>query len=237
MKNTNKFLRKIQPSGGIRSLSILAGLLVLAGVGPVLAAPVCGDGGVTVLAFRTQAAHAPTADAAPTMLSLKIDRPSRPDLADKLALYQIGCKAMTPLLSALHHDAAPQVVGVYRKLGSEVHADAPATTGAGMRTFELIVLSDATPGHDADYNKWYDTEHVHDVLIVPGFETAQRFVLISNQTPKSYRLPRYAIRFVFQSADLQATAADIKHRLVTGVTRGSPYYEMATSVTRYYAEN
>ena len=40
----------------------------------------------------------------------------------------------------------------------------------------LIVMSDAVDGHDGEYNDWYDRVHLPDVLDVPGFVAARRFV-------------------------------------------------------------
>jgi hypothetical protein len=40
----------------------------------------------------------------------------------------------------------------------------------------LEVTSRAVPGRDADYNEWYDTTHVVDVLGLPGFNACQRYV-------------------------------------------------------------
>ncbi len=40
----------------------------------------------------------------------------------------------------------------------------------------LIVQSDAAEGRDAAFNAWYDEVHLPDVLSVPGFVAAQRFV-------------------------------------------------------------
>lgn len=40
----------------------------------------------------------------------------------------------------------------------------------------LQVSSRAQPGRDAEYNEWYDSTHVVDVLAVPGFKACQRYV-------------------------------------------------------------
>ncbi len=40
----------------------------------------------------------------------------------------------------------------------------------------LEVSSRAQPGRDAEYNEWYETTHVVDVLNVPGFNACQRYV-------------------------------------------------------------
>ena len=39
----------------------------------------------------------------------------------------------------------------------------------------LLALMDIEPGHEADFNRVYDTEHVPERLAVPGFRTARRF--------------------------------------------------------------
>ena len=40
----------------------------------------------------------------------------------------------------------------------------------------LLVSSDALEGQEKDYHRWYDDVHLPDVLEVPGFVRAQRFV-------------------------------------------------------------
>jgi hypothetical protein len=100
--------------------------------------------------------------------------------------------------------------------------------------FSLVVLSNPTTGQDAAFNDWYNHQHVEDVLRVPGFQTAQRFKLIEDETPQVFALPRYAVQFIFKSYDLEATMAEVRHRLQTGVTRSSPAFDMKSSITRYY---
>jgi len=68
---------------------------------------------------------------------------------------------------------------------------------------------------------------------VPGFTSAQRLKLIGH-SPAIPELPRYAVNFEIDSADLQATIADVKQRLKSGVTRSSPSFDVASSVNRYY---
>jgi hypothetical protein len=95
------------------------------------------------------------------------------------------------------------------------------------------VLSNPSPGSERQYNDWYDHQHVPDVLRVPGFKAAQRLKLIGH-APTAPELPRYAVNFEFDSADLQATIAEVKQRLKSGVTRPSPSFEVASSINRYY---
>jgi hypothetical protein len=48
----------------------------------------------------------------------------------------------------------------------------------------LLVTMHAPPAFEAEFNAWYDTEHLPERLAVPGFETALRFVCLSGH-------PRY----------------------------------------------
>jgi hypothetical protein len=50
---------------------------------------------------------------------------------------------------------------------------------------KFLVLSDPSPGKEAEYNEWYEHQHLRDVLGLPGFVSAQRFRFASkiNDTP------------------------------------------------------
>ncbi len=39
----------------------------------------------------------------------------------------------------------------------------------------LQITSQALTGREADYNRWYEDRHIHDVLALPGFLTCERF--------------------------------------------------------------
>ncbi|MDQ4117162.1 MAG: hypothetical protein M3235_09390 [Actinomycetota bacterium] len=45
----------------------------------------------------------------------------------------------------------------------------------------LVVLSNPTEGQDAEYNEWYTTKHLDEVVEIPGFVSAQRFRLTDAQ--------------------------------------------------------
>jgi hypothetical protein len=89
-----------------------------------------------------------------------------------------------------------------------------------LKTFELIVFSNPDATREDEYNQWYDTMHVPDVLHVPGFISGQRFKLAENESPGT-DIPRYLVRFEFKSYDLDATVAEIVVRIKSGKTRMS----------------
>lgn len=45
------------------------------------------------------------------------------------------------------------------------------TRGTGL----LMVWTDVDPQHEAEFNRWYDEEHIHRLLQVPGFLSAGRY--------------------------------------------------------------
>jgi hypothetical protein len=46
-----------------------------------------------------------------------------------------------------------------------------------MAKYKLVVMTGPKPGRDAEYNDWYNDQHLADVVAVPGFRSAQRFKL------------------------------------------------------------
>jgi hypothetical protein len=161
-------------------------------------------------------------------------------LPPQLTLYELEGPAATATDGLIRAGPADTVVAVYSKLGLRVPArdvagssPAPAVAGQLPSRYRLIVLSNPSAGREQEYNDWYDHQHVPDVLRVPGFSAAQRLRL-ATVSPATTVLPRYAVNFEFESADLQATIADVRHRLATGVTRSSSAFDIASSLSRYY---
>ena len=73
-----------------------------------------------------------------------------------------------------------------------------------MARHMLVVMSNATPGRDADYNEWYTHTHLTDVLKADGFSAAQRFKLSSHQMMDKGPYEYMAI-YEIETDDLQKT--------------------------------
>ncbi|MBI5284763.1 MAG: hypothetical protein HY874_06680 [Chloroflexi bacterium] len=87
-----------------------------------------------------------------------------------------------------------------------------------MTRHVLVVLSNAAPGCDDQFNDWYDHEHLSDVLSVEGFVAAQRFRLSDEQLRPDQTPPhRYLAVYEIEATDLAAPLA----QLLAGVTDGS----------------
>lgn len=44
-----------------------------------------------------------------------------------------------------------------------------------MAVAQLLVYSNPAAGKEAEYNRWYDEQHIPDLLKIPGVIAAQRF--------------------------------------------------------------
>jgi len=44
-----------------------------------------------------------------------------------------------------------------------------------MAKYVFVVMTNAVAGQEAEFNRWYDEEHLADVLKLPGMVSAQRF--------------------------------------------------------------
>lgn len=111
-----------------------------------------------------------------------------------------------------------------RPLGPAMYASAvseatpePLGSSGTIKEYQFIVFSDpTTPDVEKQYNDWYDHQHMPDVLRVPGFVFAQRFI-ITSESP-SNATARYFILFNLRSRDLAATNADIVRRMREKIT-------------------
>jgi hypothetical protein len=88
----------------------------------------------------------------------------------------------------------------------------------------LFVFSNPLTGRDAEFNGWYDTRHIPDVLDVPGFVAAQRFVFTEAQigSPLAFR---YAVRFDLETATPAASVHELGNRLRSGVAKRGPAFD------------
>lgn len=58
-----------------------------------------------------------------------------------------------------------------------------------MGKYLLAIPSAANAGRDDEYNQWYDTDHLHDLLAIPGVVSGKRFkadATSPNQPPQPY---------------------------------------------------
>ena len=111
-----------------------------------------------------------------------------------------------------------------------------ALAAATPETYYFFVFSNPVAGQDARYNKWYNEQHQLDVVSIPGFVTAQRFVM--NELPLYRRadleLPKYLVVYKIVTDDLEGVFKEVSRRLQTGETKMDPSFDRTTSVSYTY---
>ena len=70
------------------------------------------------------------------------------------------------------------------------------TRGTGL----LMLWCDVDAGHEEQFNRWYDEEHVHRLLKVPGFLSAGRYAAIKGG-------PKYLAMYELEDHNVPRTAA------------------------------
>jgi hypothetical protein len=121
----------------------------------------------------------------------------------------------------------------------------PAATANGM----LFVASDVEPADEADFNRWYDREHVQERVRIPGFLSGARYVsleggrkylgLYRTESLAVFGSPGYRAAFEKQTpwsiANLDRMRQPIRRvcavRAVTGLGSGSHAVVLPLAVT------
>jgi hypothetical protein len=74
-----------------------------------------------------------------------------------------------------------------------------------MARHVLMVYTYPYPGREDEYHRWYDESHLAEVLSVPGFVEARRFVVTAD--PADAAPVRYVALYTIESDDIEATMA------------------------------
>lgn len=86
----------------------------------------------------------------------------------------------------------------------------------------FLVFSNAVAGREAEFNAWYDTVHVPEVLAVPGVVAARRYEIVPIETPEvegapSPEPPAHRYLAVYElDRDAGAVMADLLQRVTSG---------------------
>ena len=64
----------------------------------------------------------------------------------------------------------------------------------------LLMMTDIAPANDADFNRWYEEEHLDERMAIPGFINARRFTALEGG-------PKYLALYDLESPDVLQSAA------------------------------
>ena len=83
-----------------------------------------------------------------------------------------------------------------------------------MTTHRLLAFTNPVAGREDEFNRWYDEQHVPDLLAVPGIVSAQRFAL-SDATGEGQSQWSYLALYELETDDPDALMKEVRSRLGT----------------------
>jgi hypothetical protein len=103
-----------------------------------------------------------------------------------------------------------------------------------MGKYVMLVQSQPRPGQDEEYHRWYDQEHVPDLLKIPGIIAGTRYAALPTDFPSPDH-PNLAI-YEIEADDIGAVMAEFNRRATEGLMPVSPAIEIETVKLWLYAQ-
>ena len=91
----------------------------------------------------------------------------------------------------------------------------PSVPDTAVKRFLFVVFTNATEGRESEYNDWYTSQHLADVVRLPGVISAQRFELAEQQRGASPHPWKYMAIYEIETTDLRSTIDALEARAGT----------------------
>lgn len=79
----------------------------------------------------------------------------------------------------------------------------------------MCVMTSPVPGREEEFQRWYDEQHVPDLLRVPGVTSGQRFCLSGYQHKEPPFPQSYFAIYEIETNDLEGVSKEILRRVNT----------------------
>lgn len=79
----------------------------------------------------------------------------------------------------------------------------------------MCVMTSPTPGKEQEFERWYDEQHVPDLLRVPGIISAQRFKLSEHQHKPPPFTQSFMAIYEIETEDLAGVSNEVLRRVGT----------------------
>lgn len=96
----------------------------------------------------------------------------------------------------------------------------------------LLVLTNPVEGREEEYNRWYDEQHLDEVVALNGFTGAQRFKLSPVQREGAEPTHPYLAIYELESGSEQAFAS-LDQALANGTMVVPPVLDATTTLLAY----
>jgi hypothetical protein len=82
-----------------------------------------------------------------------------------------------------------------------------------MPQYRLMAVTNAQPGREAEFERWYDEQHLPDLMKVPGVIGAQRFRTVAGmEGPLTWR---FVTLYTLDTEDLAGVMQELGRRINT----------------------
>jgi hypothetical protein len=103
-------------------------------------------------------------------------------------------------------------------------------SAADSGTAYFTVLSNPVDGREEELVKWYKSQHIHDLLQIPGVKAAQFYQLADPQYRPNQKHPlKYLVIWEVDATDMAGTFKRIQENLANGKTARSDAFDSKTS--------
>lgn len=103
-----------------------------------------------------------------------------------------------------------------------------------MPAYKYVVLTNAIPGRESDFDYWCDNQHIRDVLKIPGVISAKRYQAAVHQSGSSQAVLRYMTVYEIESNDLSSVIAELAARAGTEAMPISDSLDIGSLYTGFY---
>lgn len=83
-----------------------------------------------------------------------------------------------------------------------------------MGHYRYLVFTDPVEGREAEYNEWYDTIHLAEVIAVPGFVAAERYQFEPGENQETRH--KYLAIYEFTADDPAIVLGELSVRAADG---------------------
>jgi len=105
-------------------------------------------------------------------------------------------------------------------------------------TTTYLVFSNPVDGKEDEFNEWYDTVHLPEVLATPGMRSAQRFAIHETEITHNSPLPKPAHRYLLvyeMEGDVDAVMAAIQEAALSGTLHMSDALDLESVAMSFWS--
>jgi hypothetical protein len=81
-----------------------------------------------------------------------------------------------------------------------------------MKKYKYVVFNNPIDGMDAEFNAWYDNQHLHDIVKIPGIIRATRFRVSEHQRAEAPQPWKYMALYDCETDDIRKIIHELRVR-------------------------